>query len=946
MDEDLELLQDFRTESLEHMSEIEPLFLEIEDLEGDAQNDVVNQIFRAAHSVKGAAGFFGLDRIQNLSHTMENLLMRVRDGELAYHTDMTDALLAGVDKLTQLISALPEIIDLSIESEVATLKPLIEGAAVAVAPEAAEAPTEEGAAGEAPVEAAVADAPETAPSECDDADVAAAPAPADEPPPSPAAEQGEHVVCIDGFPAFEVNPQVAEDAARFGQRIFGIVFPDVPNSDGARVEEAHSRIAALGKIVGAAVDPGESDPLALQVATVLEEDLLQGALGLGDEQMALLRDRVQMSEDRLAQAMATDEDADAKDPKAQSGPAAGASSAAPAAPAGGGGAAGAGSKGNEEKKAPAKKMEGLETVRVSVGLLDKLMTLAGELVLGRNQLLARLDQSEDPGIKGVLQNLDIVTSDLQSNIMNTRMQQVGNVFKKYHRVVRDLSRKLGKRVDLEIEGSDVELDKSIIELLSDPLTHLVRNSLDHGMEAPAKRLEQSKPEVGRIRLSAYHEGGQVNIEISDDGKGIDPQKTRAAAVERDLFSQEEADRMSDADAVALIFAAGFSLAPQVTEVSGRGVGMDVVRANITKLGGKIEVESEVGVGTTMRIRLPLTLAIVPSLIVAVDEERFAVPQVNLVEIVRVKPSEIAQRVERIKGADVLRLRGRLLPLVRLADVLEIPRYYTCPETGDQKLDRRNHLSDRRRGDPQAADPDDTREGENQRSIDSQSAIHIVVLRAGEHRYGLIVDRIADSEEIVVKPLSAFVKGCRCYAGATIMGDGRVAMILDVAGIASESQLRFHDLVDEAERRVQTEDKVGLSRRELILFANAESEQFAVDLGQIVRLEKITAGDIESIGGDEYMQYLGKGLPLVRLENELSVKPITESGEYYVLIPNATGSVGGILASRVIDTVDTEIAIDQSGDDPACVSGRALIEGRLTTILDAESLLGSALGEAM
>ncbi len=933
MDEDLELLQDFRTESLEHMSEIEPLFLEIEDLEGEEQNEVVNQIFRAAHSVKGAAGFFGLDRIQNLAHTMENLLMRVRDGELVYRSEMTDALLAGVDKLTQLISALPEIVDLSIDSEIATLSPLIEGGA-APEPVAEAAPPE----AEAPAEVAP---------EADEAP-AADPEPAPAEPESPA----DDLIRVEGFPAFSLDPQVAEEAARFGQRIFGVVFPDIVNRDAARADDARSRVGALGRVVGTSVETGQEDRLSLQVATVLEADLFHDALGLGEEHITLLRDRVEMSEERLEQAM-SNEPGEARASEASEAPAdatpaqaaqADRGATAPSPPAADGDGSGSG---GDAKKSPAKKVEAVETVRVSVDLLDKLMTLAGELVLGRNQLLARLDQSEDPGIKGVLQNLDIVTSDMQSNIMNTRMQQVGNVFKKYHRVVRDLSRKLGKRVDLEIEGSDVELDKSIIELLSDPLTHLVRNSLDHGMEAPAKRAELGKSEVGTIKLSAYHEGGQVNIEISDDGKGIDPAKTRKAAVERDLLSHEEAEALSDADAVALIFAAGFSLAPQVTEVSGRGVGMDVVRANITKLGGKIEVESTVGVGTTMRIRLPLTLAIVPSLIVVVDEERFAVPQVNLVEIVRVKPSEIADRMEHIKGADVLRLRGRLLPLVRLADVLEIPRYFTCPETGEKKIDRRTRLSDRRnpRG-PQASAIDNTREGPERRDVENQSAMHVVVLRAGEHRYGLIVDRIADSEEIVVKPLSAFVKGCRCYAGATIMGDGRVAMILDVAGIASESQLRFHDLVDEADRREQSENTEGLSRRELILFANADSEQFAVDLDQIVRLEKIAAGDIESIGGSEYMQYLGKGLPLIRLENELSVNPITEAGEYYVLIPNASGSAGGILASRVIDTVDTEIAIDQSSDDPACVNGRALIQGRLTTILDAESLIGSALGDPM
>ena len=655
MDEDLELLQDFRTESLEHMGEIEPLFLEIEDLEGDEQNEVVNQIFRAAHSVKGAAGFFGLDRIQNLSHTMENLLMRVRDGELAYSGPMTDALLVSVDKLTQLIQALPEIVELSIEAEIAMLTPLIEGEAASAAPAATPEAVEEQEEGseqhsETTEEVVAAEEPEAG---------------------------SEDLVELEDFPALRLDPEVCDEAARFGQRIFAVRFFDIKQSEQARVKETRSRLGAIGRIVGG---PAEEDPesaLVLQVATVLEPDLFEGALGLDEDDIRLVRDRVEMSEERLIEAMskapAEAAGSEAAPAPAETPPAAEAAPQVPApsppAESDDGGPQGqAGSQRDADSQsvdgpkggaaAPSKsvrsgkKVEAVETVRVSVDLLDKLMNLAGELVLGRNQLLANFDESEDPAIKAVLQNLDIVTSDMQSNIMNTRMQQVGNVFKKYHRVVRDLSRKLGKHVALEIEGSEVELDKSIIELLSDPLTHLVRNSLDHGMEEPAERLETGKPETGRIKLCAYHEGGQVNIEISDDGKGIDPQKTREAAVERGLMSHDEAVALSDADAVALIFSAGFSLAAQVTEVSGRGVGMDVVRANITKLGGKIEVESAVGVGTTMRIRLPLTLAIVPSLIVAVNEERFAVPQVNLVEIVRVKPEEVARRVERIKGADV------------------------------------------------------------------------------------------------------------------------------------------------------------------------------------------------------------------------------------------------------------------------------------------------------
>ena len=972
MDEDQELLQDFRTESLEHMSEIEPLFLEIEDLEGEAQLEVVNQIFRAAHSVKGAAGFFGLDRIQNLAHVMENLLMRVRDGELVFHPDMTDGLLAGVDKLIQLIEGLPEVVDLSIDEEIARLQPLIEG--VTGVDGAAEAAATETAA-ETPAESTEAD---SAPAEqAESAEPTPEPAPVEAESPASATEPAGD----DSFPVFKINEDLADEVARFGQRIYGVVFDDVNLEQKPLVHDTKKRSGSIGKVLSTSSAEATGGCLALQIASVLDPDLVAGALGLAPDRVRILRERVVMSDDRLAQVTSKDSSSNAAESsatpaatpakaatpapaeqKAEPAPAAATAPAAPAVPdeaqaeaakasaeskadpaaasGAGGGPKDNAAGGKPKAKPAAKKMEAAETVRVSVDLLDKLMDLAGELVLGRNQLLARLDQTDDPSIKGVLQNIDIVTSDLQSNIMNTRMQPVGNVFKKYHRVVRDLSRKLGKKVELEIQGSEVELDKSIIELLSDPLTHLVRNSLDHGIEGPAKRALMGKSETGRIELLAYHEGGQVNIEIRDDGRGIDPARTRAAAVERDMMTAEEAEALSDNDAVMLIFSPGFSLAAEVTEVSGRGVGMDVVQANITKLGGKIEIETEVGKGATIRIRLPLTLAIVPSLIVVVDEERFAVPQVNLVEIVRIKASEIPTRLEQIKGADVLRLRGRLLPLVRLADALEIPRYFTDPSSGDRTLDRRQNLAERHE------DPVESDEvAETKRSYENQSAIHVVVLRSGENRYGLIVDRIADSEEIVVKPLSKFIKGCRCYAGATIMGDGRVAMILDVAGIASETNLHFHDVLEESDRRERKVEKTTGDRRELILFANAESEQFAVDLAQIVRLEKIDAEDIERIGGSEYMQHLGKGLPLIRLENEISVSAIAECSEYYVLIPSGNGSSGGILASRVIDTVDIEIMLDESKDDPPSVYGRALIQGKLTTILNAEKLLASALGDS-
>jgi len=936
VDEEQELLIDFRTESFEHISEVEPLFLEIEEIGADERLELVNRIFRAVHSVKGAAGFFGLDGIQELSHAMENLLMRMRDGELGFHPAMTDALLAGLDKLSQLVEALPERADLSIAEEVARIAPLI----------AAELPAD----GAPAADGGGAAAPDAAPRETAAAEVpaaempaGAAPAPEAEAAPGASAADGEEPVAGASAETLveaaaeapsptaavgaRLEPPSAEKLAelkRFGKHVHHVELPPERGVGEEVVAALEASVGAVGEILSLA-RVGEPPRLGLLFASVLEPDLLAGPLGVEPD------------------AVRHWQGAEPSGPAAPAEAARGAGSGeAPAAP--GPAAAGAGPGGGGSSRAPSRKAESSETIRVNVELLDKLMNLAGELVLGRNQLLQRLDASEDSTLKALLQNVDLVTSELQSNIMNTRMQPVGSVFKKLHRVVRDLSRKLWKQVELELEGTEVELDKSIIELLSDPLTHLVRNSLDHGLETRAERVASGKEPTGRIVLSAFHEGGQVNIEIRDDGRGIDPEKTRRIAVERELMSREEAEALSHDEAVMLIFAAGFSTASQVTGVSGRGVGMDVVKSNITKLGGKIEVDSALGRGTTMRIRLPLTLAIIPSLIVGEEDERFAVPQVNLVEIVRVKAGEAASRLERLNGADVLRLRGNLLPLVMLAEVLDIPRQATDPETGAPRPERRARLGDRREadlgpaeGDPEQRDPvaDDRRDAAGDR------ALHVLVLRVGDSLYGLVVDHIHDSEEIVVKPLSQFLKGVRSYAGATIMGDGRVAMILDVGGIAAEAGLRFQDsrAVEREERGARRSDG---TERELILFANACEERFAVDLDQVVRLERIETSQIERIGDREYVQHLGRGLPLVRLEDWLPVNPIDpEAYELYVLIPKVAEGNSGILASRVIDTVEASISLDRSEADPDAVSGRAVLQGRLTTFLDAARLVRAA-----
>ncbi|HXZ86743.1 MAG TPA: chemotaxis protein CheA, partial [Myxococcota bacterium] len=542
-----------------------------------------------------------------------------------------------------------------------------------------------------------------------------------------------------------------------------------------------------------------------------------------------------------------------------------------------------------------------DTIRVSLALLDKLMNLAGELVLGRNQMRQLLENSTQVGVKSVLQNLDLVTTEMQENIMNTRMQPIRVLFDRMPRLVRDIAHRLGKRVELEMTGGDVELDRSIIEALADPMTHMLRNAVDHGLEDPKGRAVLGKPETGRVAVRAYHERGRVVIEVQDDGRGIDPERVKEAAVVRGAITREQAFTLSEKDAVALIFQPGLSTAKEISDVSGRGVGMDVVRTNIQNLGGQIEVASAIGEGTRLRIHLPLTLAIIPSLIVSVDSERFAIPQLNVVEVVRLKRE--AEQIERIRSSEVLRLRGDLLPLVRLGQCLGI----RAPE---RKRPRAN----------------------------------VVVLRSGAHLYGLVVDELHDSEEIVVKPVSSYLSDCGWYAGATILGDGRVAMILDALGIAKRGQIRFDEIAEETARRSSSAEPAPVAgeRRSLVVFSNAADERFAMPLRELLRLERVEKPQIEWVGQKRFLKHRGRAIPLVRLEDVLPVRGGgDDADEFFVLIPRLEGLEAGIVASRIVDTLESDAQPERSQIQAPGIAGSAIVEERLTLFVDAASLLEAA-----
>lgn len=549
------------------------------------------------------------------------------------------------------------------------------------------------------------------------------------------------------------------------------------------------------------------------------------------------------------------------------------------------------------------------SIRVGVGLLDDLMNLVGELVLVRNQIIQVTAQMKDNTLTATSQRLNLITTELQEGVMKTRMQQIGSVWSKFPRVVRDLALACGKKVRIEMEGKDTELDKTIIEAIKDPLTHAVRNAIDHGVEAPDVRVAAGKPEEGCLMLSAYHEGGQVNIEISDNGAGIDPEKIRAKAVSKGLISPDEAARMNERAILNLIFAPGFSTAAKVTNVSGRGVGMDVVKTNIEKIGGTVDIQSRKGQGTTLKIKIPLTLAIIPALTVTVGGDRYAIPQISLLELVRLAGEQARTRIEMLHGAPVYRLRGKLLPLVYLADVLRLPRKVHSGEPEDEVL-------------------------------------NIVVLHADERQFGLVVEGIHDTEEIVVKPLGNQLKGIREYAGTTIMGDGRVALILDVVGIAQAASVvterRGAPVTDGAN---SSSEQAG-RRKSLLVFRGAAEDRMAFELSTVARLEKIERAKIELSGGQEVVQYRGEIMPLIPLSNlvpSVGYGDGSDSETVQVVVYGVGSRNVGILVEEILDIVEEALKI-QTGSRVPGILGKAVVQGKVTEILDLDALMESVVAE--
>jgi len=913
---DDETLGIYIEESKEHLETIETDLLEIERQGEDIDEELVNRVFRAAHSMKGGASFLGLETIKELSHKIENVLQMIRSFQLVPNQQIVNIVLAAFDGLRNLLDIPAESNDVDISEHVNALEQIVEGTLNEDEKQSFNDETE--------------------------------------------------IKHPDLSTVFVIKEYDLIQARKGGKNIYIAIFDligDIERKTKTPLD-AIKIFEDIGIILDIKIDilsvgdldsenSGKQLPMHVLFTSIIESDLMGMLLGIDDHKILIISDEMLVTSDepspdnslsdKLMQPAApmeepvvpenTEKNQPAEVPKSQPQKESSPKQNSPQ---------------NKTKAKPSEKKA--ESLRVSVSILEQLMNRASELVLARNQLLQSVSSWDKQALTNAGQRIDLVTSELQETIMLTRMQPVGIIFNKFPRIVRDLAQNLGKKIELEMEGKDVELDKTLIEGLGDPLTHLVRNSIDHGIETPNIRQSKGKTKTGKINLKAFYESGQVVIEISDDGNGMDPAVFAEKAISKGLLTTEQVQGMSDKEKLDLIMLPGFSTAEAVTDISGRGVGMDVVKTNLDEMGGKIELNTELGKGSTTRIKLPLTLAIIPSLLVSSSGERFAFPQVNISELIRIPAAEVREKVEKIGEADVLLLRGELIPLLQLNNILELDRTYYDFKQGlfiderrdglvDSRLESKKGFKNSREvviGEPIDADQFAESGELVERRSRRESDVIIVVLNEGTFKYGLVVNEVFDTVEIVVKPLGRHFKKTQVYSGATIMGDGHVALILDVPGIAQKAELRA--IIDSGKvQEAQEDDKnrleEGASRQVLLMFNNGRDERCAVSLHQVLRVEKIQSSDIEIHGGKKVIQYRGGNLPVYALEEVANVEMLEERDDLIVIIFSVAGHEVGLLAVQPLDVSEVDIVLDENTLRQPGISGSTIIEDATVLMID-------------
>ena len=857
--DDPAILAEFIAEAREHLSALMDGLLALENLPKDQIPASINPLFRAMHSIKGSAGFLGLHQLEHLAHATETLLDAMRKGIVPPSAPVTDLLLRVADRLQGRVDGLPE----SEKSDSPKDGELMDR-------------LKEFASGKAPA----APAPQSAAA-----------------PPSPPSSLPE----IDPALLQEFMAEAREHLASLAEGLLAL------ESDGkSPVTGAIDPLfRATHSVKGSAGFLGFRGLERLAHATETLLDGLRKGTVTPDQAVTDLLLRVTDRLRAAVEALPADTAAAHDDliQKIQNVIITGRPDA-PARAAPGAGTATLKSQPTVEPPPPPADAQGSErsaTIRVPVEVIDRLMNLASELVLARNQALETLVTPADARGRQLLQRINSVTTDLQQAVMLTRMQPVGTVFNRFPRMVRDLARSLGKRIHLAVTGSEVELDKSVLEKLADPLNHLVRNACDHGLEPPANRLASGKTEVANLELSARQEGGQILVRVADDGRGIDPGRVKAKALEKGLVGPQDLDGLTDSQAQALILTPGFSTAEKVTDISGRGVGLDVVKTNLESIGGTLQIDSIPGQGTTFSLRLPLTLAIIPALVVRVSGERVCIPQRELLELV----SAANLRARPMGGRFVVELRGQPLETIHLGKVLKL---------------------------------------ESAESPAFNRAGFLAVVRAGQRIVALAVDELNGSQEIVVKPLHPLLRGLGLHGGATVLADGLPAPILDIEGVVRAAGPAL--LATNHANATAAPSRTEIPSQSAVVFEFGPAERFAVPLALLKRVDRVLPGQVERIGDRQIARLEAANLAMIFPDEVMPVgAPEILPGELFLLTPREGGQGKALVATSILDTTMIPMALESPPLEHPGILGSTRLAGRLTLVVHPGRLLASSQAEA-
>jgi two-component system chemotaxis sensor kinase CheA len=901
-----DLIDTFIEEAREHLPVIEASLLALE--QQPEEQATLNELFRSVHTIKGGAGFFGLTAISRLTHSMESLLSLARSHKLMLTNLHFDVLLAAQDRLVEMIANPQNSNNINVETECQKLNELINQTHKAVKHdnENTKTITPTPIKPKPLVKTSVSGNEETVPPLIPPKNQTIKPSANRTDIKSPqnllndfieeARESLPHIeTCL---LAMEINPANMQQLNE--------LFRHTHIIKGGAAFLGLEKIAQLAHVMEDILGLAKNAKLMLEEKSI--DALLEGYDGLTrlikehENQDSI--DISDVCQKLFALRPHGQEKAITAHPESVS------TSVKPVI-----------NEVNEEprfnpvpeiKKPVVEEDNALvtgneteETIRVHVKRLNKLIDLAGELVLVRNQIFRLCEPliPQTPGLKVILHNFSRITSEMQEEIMSTRMQPVGVIFNRFPRLIRQLEKDLDKQLVLVTEGADVELDKTIIESLTDPVTHIIRNMADHGIETPAERIKKGKPPSGTILQKAFHESGQVIIQLSDDGNGIDPEFVASKALQKDIITAELMEKMSAKEKINLIFTPGFSTAETISTVSGRGIGMDVVKTNIEACGGSIDINSQLGKWTSITMTLPLTMAIISALIVSVQNCRFAFPQSNLEEMVLLEADDYHKKVGMVGKQRMLSLRGNFLPLISLAESLKMPV---------------------------RTDVDETTGGDK--------PCYILIIKADNNRVAVIVDQILGSEEIVVKPMPEYFRQIKNFSGTSILGDGAIAMIIDVQGYIQKNQLAYTELQKDS-TAANVQRKVEQEPQSLLIFDNNTEEHFALALSWIQRIDSLEVSRIQLIAGHEYIEYRGEQMRLLRLEQCLPVqKPNNYQAVANIIIPKRTKVPVALLINRVIDTKNAVIKLENTATKIQGILGSMLLDGKITLMLDLHCVL--------